>query len=62
MDGSSRASGDGGEGGEAGQGEEPGSVVEAEPEAELAGGGAEDATAEGRIEGSEAIELDGDGG
>ena len=47
---------------EAAEGEEAGGFVEAETGAELAGGGAEDAAAEGGVEGAEALELDGDRG
>ena len=45
---------------EAAEGEEAGGLVEAEAGAELTGGGAEDAAAEGGVEGAEALELDGD--
>ncbi len=44
------------------EGEEAGGFVEAETGSELAGGGSEDATAEGGVEGAEAVEFDGDGG
>ena len=44
------------------EGEEAGGLVEAEAGAELTGGGAEDAAAEGGVEGAEAVEFDGDGG
>ena len=49
-------------GAKAAEGEEAGGLVEAEAGAELAGGGAEDAAAEGGVEGAEAVEFDGDGG
>jgi hypothetical protein len=44
------------------EGEEAGGFVEAEAGAQLAGGGSDDAAAEGRVEGTEAVEFDGDGG
>jgi hypothetical protein len=44
------------------EGEEAGGLVEAEAGSELAGGGTEDAAAEGGVEGAEAVEFDGDGG
>ncbi len=47
---------------EAAEGKEAGGLVEGEAGAELAGGGAEDAAAEGGVEGAEAVEFDGDGG
>src|SRR5439155_12701210 len=47
---------------EAAEGEEAGGLIEAEADAELAGGGAQDAAAESRIEGAEALELEGYGG
>jgi hypothetical protein len=52
---------DGGVGLESAEGEEAGGFVEAEAGAKLAGGGAEDTTAKGGVEGAEAVELDGDG-
>jgi hypothetical protein len=42
--------------------EEAGGLMECEAGAEGAGGGAEDAAAEGGVEGAEAIEIDGDRG
>jgi hypothetical protein len=67
MEGGSAAGGDGGEADgrirlKSAEGKEAGGLVEAETGAELACGGAEDAAAEGGIEGAEAIELDRDGG
>lgn len=62
MEGCARTGCDGREGDESGQGEQTGGVVEAESEAELTGGGSEDAAAEGGVEGPETVELDGDGG
>ena len=53
---------DWGIGAEAAESEEAGGLVEAETSAELACGGAEDSAAEGRVEGAEAVEFDGDGG
>ena len=53
---------DRGVGGEAAEGEEAGGLVEAEACAELTGGGSDDATAEGWVEGAETVEFDGDGG
>ncbi len=44
------------------EGEEAGGLFEVEAGAELAGGGAEDAAAEGGVEGAEAVDFDGDGG
>ena len=44
------------------EGEEAGGLVEAEAGSQLAGGGTEDAAAEGGVEGAEAVEFDGDGG
>jgi hypothetical protein len=60
MDGCSRPGGDGGEDRESGKGQEAGGVVEAEPEAELTGGGPEDAAAESGVEPAKTVELDGD--
>jgi hypothetical protein len=56
------AGGDGGVGAETAEGEEAGGLVEGEAGAELAGSCAENSAAEGRIEGAEAVEFDGDGG
>jgi len=53
---------DGGVGLEAGEGEEAGGFVEAEAGSDAAGRGAEDSAAEGWVEGTEAVEFDGDGG
>ena len=44
------------------EGEEAGGFVEAETDSQVAGGGSEDAAAEGGVEGAEAVEFDGDGG
>jgi hypothetical protein len=54
--------GDGGDSEESAQGQEALGLVEAEACAEVTGGGAEDSTAKGGVEGAEAFELDGDGG
>jgi hypothetical protein len=54
--------GDGGVGPKSTEREEAGGFIEAEAGAELAGGGPEDTTAEGGVEGAEAVEFDGDGG
>ena len=67
MEAGSGARGDGGGSGgwvrlESAEGEESGGLVEAEAGAELAGGGAEDAAAEGWVEGAETVEFDGYGG
>jgi len=62
VDGGSGAGGDSGDGRESGQSEEAGGVVEAETEAQLTGGGAQDAAAEGWVEGAEAVQFDGYGG
>jgi hypothetical protein len=62
VEGRSGACGDGGKGQKSTKGEKAGGFVEAESGAELAGGGAEDAAAEGRVERAEAVELDGYGG
>jgi hypothetical protein len=60
------AGGDGGVSCEAGwkstEREKAGGFVEAEAGSELTGGGAEDAAAEGGVEGAEAVEFEGDGG
>ena len=57
---SAGAGGYGGVGAETAEGEEAGGLVEAEARAELTGGGAKDAAAEGRVESAEAVEFDGD--
>ena len=44
------------------EGEEAGGFFKGETGPKLAGGGAEDAAAEGGVEGAEAVEFDGDGG
>jgi hypothetical protein len=44
------------------EGEEAGGFVEAEAGSQLAGGGSEDAAAEGGVEAAETVEFDGDGG
>ena len=67
LEGGAGAGGDGGGadgwiGLEAAEGEEAGGLVEAEACAELTGGGSDDATAEGWVEGAETVEFDGDGG
>ena len=51
----SRAGGDGRIGAKSTEGEEAGGLVEAEAGAQLAGGGSDDAAAEGGIEGTEAV-------
>lgn len=56
------ACGHGGKGEKAAKCEQPGGFVEAEAGAKLPGGGAENAAAEGRVEGAEAIEFDSYGG
>ena len=61
MKGGTGAGGDGGIGTKSTEGEEAGGFVEAETGTELAGGGSEDAAAEGWVEGAEAVEFDGDG-
>ena len=60
MEGSSGAGGYGGVGERSTESEEAGGFVEAETGTELAGGGSEDAAAEGRVERAEAVEFDGD--
>src|SRR6185437_15845872 len=62
VDGCTGAGGNGGMGQKSTQGKEAGGLVEAEAGSQLAGGGAEDATAKGGVEGAEAVELDGHGG
>ncbi len=52
----------GGMGLESTEGEKAGGFIEAEAGAEVAGGGAEGATAEGGIEGAEAVDFYGHGG
>ncbi len=42
------------------EGKQAGGLVEAETGSELAGGGTKDASAESRVEGAEAVELDGE--
>ncbi len=54
--------GDGCEGDEAAEGEQAGGFGEADAGAEMAGGGAEDAAAEGEVQRAEALDLQGDGG
>jgi hypothetical protein len=60
VEGGSGAGGYGGDGDKSTEGEETGGFVEAEAGTELTGGGAEDAAAEGGVEGAEAVEFDGD--
>jgi hypothetical protein len=60
--GGSGAGGYGGVGTKSTEGEEAGGLVEAEASSQLAGGSAENAAAEGGVEGAEAVEFDGDGG
>jgi hypothetical protein len=43
------------------EGKEAGGLVEAEAGSQLAGGGSEDAAAQGRVQGAEAVEFDGYG-
>ncbi len=43
------------------EGEEAGGLFEAEPGAQLAGGGAEDSAAKGGVEGAEAVDFDAEG-
>jgi hypothetical protein len=62
LEGGSGAGGDGGEGEEAAEGEQARGLIEAEADAELAGGCAEDAAAEGGVEGAETLEFEGYGG
>src|SRR5665213_1203432 len=56
------AGGHRGKGQKPAEGEEARGLVEAEAGAELTGGGAKDAAAEGGVEGAEAVEFDGYGG
>jgi len=62
VEGRAGAGGDGWIGSKSAESEEAGGFVEAEAGSELAGGGAEDAAAEGGIECAEAVEFDGDCG
>ena len=55
------AGGDGGVGLKSTEGEEAGGFFEAEAGAQLAGGGAKDAAAEGGVEGAKAVDFDGQG-
>jgi hypothetical protein len=58
----SAAGSDGGMGLKSTEGEEAGGLFKGEAGPELAGGGAEDAAAEGGVEGAEAVDFDGYGG
>jgi hypothetical protein len=61
MEDGASAGSNGGVGAKTAEGQEAGGLVEAEAGAELTGGGAEDSAAEGRVEGAETVEFDGDG-
>ena len=52
----------GGKGQKPAEGEEAGGLIKAETSAKLPGGGAEDAAAEGGVEGAETVELNGHDG
>ena len=58
MQGGSGARADGRVGLKSTEGEEAGRLVEAEAGSELAGGGTNDAAAEGGVEGAEAVDFD----